>query len=264
MTRPRLVDSHCHLQYLEGEERAAAIARARACGVDGFLVPATRLEQAAELLELCHAEENVWCALGVHPHDAATWQRGDEDRLAALIGDPKVVAVGECGLDFFYDHAPREVQEEVLRAQWRVAVAAGLPVIVHNRDSNERMLALYREPEFAELRADFHSFAGGLGMARELLERECVFGMSGMITFARADNVREVLPVVPRERLLVETDTPYLAPVPHRGQPNEPAYTVEIAARLGEELGLDPGQVAELTTENFLRFFPRAARPSPR
>lgn len=260
MTRPFLVDSHCHLQSLEPEARAAAVARARARGVEGFLIPATKLEQAEALVAWCHLEENAWCALGVHPHDAASWRAGDERRLAELVADPKVVAVGECGLDFVYDHAPRAVQEEVLRAQWRVAVAADLPVIVHNRDSNERMLALYAEPEFAALRADFHSFAGGLEMARALLERDCVFGMSGMITFAKAENVREILPHVPRERLLVETDTPYLAPVPHRGRPNEPAFTVEIAERLGREIGLDLAGVAALTSANFFDFFPKARR----
>lgn len=258
--KPFLVDSHCHLQYLEPQARAAAVERARARGVEGFLIPATRLEQAQELVAWCEANENSWCAIGVHPHDASTWKAGDEVRLAELVMHPSVVAVGECGLDFFYDHAPREAQEEVLRAQWRVAIAADLPAIVHNRDSNERMLALFAEPEFEGLRANFHSFAGGMEMARILAPRGCAFGMSGMITFAKADNVREVLPLIPRNRLLVETDSPYLAPVPYRGKPNEPAYTVEIAERLGKELGLDLSATAALTNENFFEFFPKARR----
>jgi TatD DNase family protein len=259
VTLPYLVDSHCHLQSLERAERAAAVERARSRGVEGFLVPATKLDQAEELLSWCEANEWTWCALGVHPHDAATWSEGDERRLAELVRHPKVVAVGECGLDFFYDHSPRETQEEVLRAQWRVAIASGLPAIVHNRDSNERMLAILGEPEFAALRADFHSFAGGVEMARTLVARDFAFGFSGMITFAKADNVREVVPLVPRDRLLVETDTPYLAPVPHRGKPNEPAFTREIAERLGRELGLGLDEVAALTTRNFFACFPRAA-----
>ena len=190
---PFLVDSHCHLQYLEPAERAAAVERARSRGVEVLLIPATKLDQAEELLAWCDSNPFTWCALGAHPHDASTWRDGDELRLADLVKHPKVVAVGECGLDFFYDHSPREVQEETLRAQWRVAIAAGLPAIVHNRDSNERMLAIVAEPEFSRLRADFHSFAGGVEMARTLVARDFAFGFSGMITFARADNVRAVL-----------------------------------------------------------------------
>ncbi len=256
--RPFLVDSHCHLQYLEPAARDQAIERAHSRGVDGLLVPATLLAQAEELLALCHAHENLWCALGVHPHEAATWQSGDESRLRELLSDPKAVAVGECGLDFFYDHAPRDVQEAALRAQWRVALELDLPAIVHNRDSNERMLALFAESEFASLKVDFHSFAGGREMAATIVARGARLGMSGMITFPRADNVREVIADTPRDRFLVETDTPYLAPVPYRGKPNEPAYTVEIATRLGLELGLDLEATAALTTENFFRFFPKA------
>jgi len=256
---PFLVDSHCHLQYLEADARAAAIGRARERGVQGFLVPATQLDQAEELLSLCHSQENVWCALGVHPHEAATWRPEDAARLRGLLTDSKVVAVGECGLDFFYDHAPRAVQEEVLRAQWRLAVELDLPAIVHNRDSNERMLAILAEPEFATLRADFHSFAGGRAMAETVVAHGCMLGLSGMVTFPKADNVREVIAGTPRDRFLVETDTPYLAPVPHRGKPNEPAFTVEIATRLGLELGLDLAATARLTTENFFRFFSRAS-----
>lgn len=257
-TRPYLVDSHCHLQYLDAEARERAIERAHARGVDGILVPATVLDQADELLALCHRYENLWCALGVHPHEAATWRPGDEARLRDLLADPKAVAVGECGLDFFYDHAPRDVQEAALRAQWRVAVELDLPAIVHNRDSNERMLALLAELEFAALKADFHSFAGGREMGQTLVARGFMLGMSGMITFPKADNVREVIATTPRDRFLVETDTPYLAPVPYRGKANEPAYTVEIAERLGLELGLDLAASATLTTENFFRFFPKA------
>ena len=256
--RPFLVDSHCHLQYLDDKSRAEALQRARSRGVDGFLIPATRLDQAEALIAFCQTQENVWCALGVHPHEAASWTAGDEDRLAELVADPKVVAVGECGLDFYYDHSPRGVQEEALRAQWRVAVASGLPAIVHNRDSNDRMLAILAEPAFVDLQADFHSYAGGKEMAKTLIVRGFALGMSGMVTFPKGDKVREVLTDTPRALLLVETDTPYLAPVPYRGKPNEPAYTVEIAERLGTELGLDLPAVAKLTTENFFRFFPKA------
>lgn len=251
------IDSHCHLQALEGAELDNAIAAARARGVAGFLVPATKLEQADHLLELCHRHPDIWCAIGVHPHYAATWRPGDAERLSALLADPKVVAVGECGLDFFYDHAPADVQVRALREQWDVALDHGLPVIVHNRDSNEAMLEVVRLPAYERLVADFHSFAGGRAMAEEVLAHGHYLGLSGMITFPKADNVREVLAVAPRERLLVETDTPYLAPVPYRGKPNRPAYVVEVADHLAGLLGLTPPELAALTNSNFATLFPR-------
>ncbi len=254
-----LIDSHCHLQSLDADERERALDAARARGVVGFLVPAIRLEQAEEILALCHRHPDVWCALGVHPHEAASWQPEDEARLRGLLADPKAVAVGECGLDFFYDHAPRDVQTEAMRAQWRIACEFDLPVVVHNRDSNEAMLEVVRDPEFATLRADFHSYAGGLEMARELIERGFSLGLSGMITFPKADNVREVIPILPPDRALVETDTPYLAPIPYRGKPNRPAYVVEIAERLAKETGETFEQVARRTGENFFRLFTKAA-----
>lgn len=258
-----LIDSHCHLQSLPPDDRERALDAARERGVTGFLVPAIRLSDADGLLALCHRHPDVWCALGVHPHDAATWADGDEDRLRELLADPKAVAVGECGLDFHYDHSPREVQERVMRTQWRLGIELGLPVVVHNRDSNERMLEIVREEAWQGLQADFHSFAGGLAMARELVARGFYLGFTGMITFRRADNVREVIPELPPDRELVETDTPYLAPVPHRGKPNEPAYVVEVARRLAEERRETYDETCRRTTENFFRLFRKAAPGAP-
>ena len=258
--RAGVIDSHCHLQSLPAGERERALDTARQRGVRGFLVPATRLDESEDVLDLCHRHPDVWCALGVHPHEAASWRPGDAQRLTTLLADPKAVAVGECGLDFHYDHAPRAVQLEVMREQWRLALDLGLPVVVHNRDSNEAMLGALREPAFAGIAADFHSFAGGLAMAEELLARGCYLGLSGMITFPKAGNVREVLGILPAERALVETDTPYLAPVPYRGQPNRPAYVVEIAHHLAAVTGETPETVARQTSENFFRLFAKAGR----
>jgi TatD DNase family protein len=256
---PGLVDSHCHLQSLPADERERALDHARERGVHGFLVPAIRLAEAEDILAFCHRHPDVWCALGVHPHDAASWQPGDRERLRSLLADSKAVAVGECGLDFYYDHAPREVQKDVLREQWALAVELNLPAVVHNRDSNDEMLAVVREPAFRDLRADFHSFAGGRAMAEELIARGFYLGFTGMITFPKAGNVREVIPILPPDRALVETDTPYLAPVPHRGKPNRPAFVVEIAARLAAETGESFEQVCRRTGENFFRLFSKAA-----
>lgn len=258
-----LIDSHCHLQHFPVDERRRLLVRARERGVGGFLIPAVRLDEADDLLSFCETEVDVWCALGVHPHDAASWTADHPRRLRELLAHPKAVAVGECGLDFYCDHAPRDVQERVFRAQIEIALELDLPVVVHNRDSNDAMVGVVSDSGYVGLRADFHSFAGGLAMARALLPLAAVFGVSGMVTFPKADNVRESLPEIPRDRLLVETDTPYLAPVPHRGQRNEPAYVVHTAARLAEELGLAPAELAVLTTKTFFDFFSRAAVGRP-
>ena len=251
-----VVDSHCHLQSLGADECEAALDRARARGVVGFLVPATKLDEADTILALCERHADVWCALGVHPHEAATWREGDSARLASLLAHPKAVALGECGLDFHYDFAPREQQERALREQWELALDLDLPVVVHNRESEEAMLALLAEPRYGALRADFHSFSGGAAMARKLLARDNSWlGISGMVTFKKADNVREPLAFTPPDRLLVETDTPYLAPVPYRGKPNEPAFVVDVALRLATELAMAPATLAELTTANATELF---------
>lgn len=253
--KPGLVDSHCHLQTFAPDERERLLDEAREAGVTGFLVPAIRLDDADDVLDLARRHDDVWCALGVHPHDASTWRPGDGDRLEGLLGEEGVVAVGECGLDFFYDRSPREIQLDVMRQQWAIAIAAGLPVIVHNRDSDAEMLAEVMRPEFEGLRGVFHSFAAGVAMARPLIARGFYLGISGMVTFPRADNVREVFAEISRERFLVETDTPYLAPVPHRGKTNRPAWVGEIARRVATEMDLDESEVARLTGANFKRLF---------
>lgn len=259
---PTIVDSHCHLQNLEPEARERALDAARERGVGGFLVPAVRLEDAEEILAFCHGHPDVWCALGTHPHEAGAWRETDRERLRLLLADAKAVAVGECGLDFYYNHAPRDVQERVLTEQWSLAIELGLPVVVHNRDSNEAMLEIVRRAEFSALQADFHSFAGGLEMGQELVGRGFYLGLSGMITFPRADNVREVIPCLPRDRALIETDTPFLAPIPYRGKSNQPAYVWEVGARLAQEWNERFEVMAARTTENFFRLFSKAA-PTP-
>jgi len=258
------IDSHCHLQYFEPGEVDQVLDQARAAGVTGFLVPAVRLDDCERLLELAQREPDVWCALGVHPHEAKTWQDGDQRRLAELLEEPGVVAVGECGLDFHYDLSPRGVQERVMKKQWELAHEKNLPVIVHNRDSNVEMLAAVEDPAFDGLRGVLHSYAGGPELAVRAIARGFYLGMSGMVTFRGADNVREVLTEAPRDRLLVETDTPYLAPVPYRGQKNRPAWVVEVAKRVAEELDMTFADLCATTGENFRDLFSRSDVRSPR
>jgi TatD DNase family protein len=256
-----LVDSHCHVQQIDAGERDSCLDQARECGVDGFLVPALNLEDAETLFELADRHADLWIAVGVHPHEAKRWADGDQKRLAELLSHDKVVAVGECGLDFHYDFSPRDRQAWAMREQWEVAVDARLPVIVHNRDSDAEMLEMFRDPAFVELRAVFHSFCAGAEMARELIARDGVWlGISGMVTFRAADNVREIFRFAPVERILVETDTPYLAPVPYRGMPNRPAYVVEVARRVAAEVGIGESELHARTGAGFVELFqPRAA-----
>jgi TatD DNase family protein len=254
----RLIDSHCHLQSLQPDEREAALEEARARGVGGFLVPATRLAEAEEILDLCRRHADVWCALGVHPHDADSWQPGDGRRLAGLLREPDVLAVGECGLDFHYDSSPRETQLAVFRRQMEIALEAELPVVVHNRDSDGAMLEAVLRDELTGLEADFHSFAGSLEMARALIGRGFYLGVTGMVTFKKADNIRAIRAEIPADRLLVETDTPYLAPGPYRGKHNRPAYVVEVAEKVAELGGESLTEVAQRTCDNFQRLFGRS------
>ncbi len=254
-----LVDSHCHLQALSSDDRERALDEARAAGVSDFLVPATKPEDWDEVLALCHAHSDVWCALGVHPHEATSWTEAHGVRLRQLLAEPLAVAVGECGLDFHYDFAPRDAQVRALRAQWELAIELDLPVVVHNRESDDEMLAQVLDPVFAGLRADFHSFAGSMAMADVLLARGFYVGFSGMVTFKKADNIRELLARVPPDRALVETDTPYLAPVPHRGEPNRPAWVRLVAERMAAERGQSLDVVAAATGDNFRRLFSKVA-----
>jgi TatD DNase family protein len=256
----RLVDSHCHLQQLEVDARDRALDEARERGVEGFLLPAIHLDDAPVLYELAERHADVWIAIGVHPHEAKRWGEGDAERLRELLRHDKVVAVGECGLDYHYDHSPREQQRRAMREQWEVAVETGLPVIVHNRESDDDALAALEDPSFDALAGVFHSFSAGSSMARRILDhRRFWLGISGMVTFRAADNVREVLAFTPPERLLLETDTPFLAPAPYRGKPNRPAYVVEVAERVALELEVGLDELARRTGEGFLELFSRAA-----
>ena len=254
-----MIDSHCHLQSLEPADGERALDAARERGVEGFLVPSIRLADSERLLELCAQHADVWCALGVHPHEAESWTEGDAARLRSLLDEPKVVAVGECGLDFHYDLSPRNVQERAMRAQWDLAIETGLPVVVHNRTSDDAMREVLADPVYADLKADFHSYAGDDALLEVVIERGFAVGVSGMITFKNAENIRAIARRVPEDRLLVETDTPYLAPVPYRGKPNEPGYVVEVLEGLAATLKEDRETLEARTNENFARFFPRVS-----
>jgi TatD DNase family protein len=255
-----LIDSHCHLDYFTPEELPAILARAAAAGVGEMVNISTRLAQAPALLALAEAHKQVWCTVGTHPHHAAEEDLPTPEAIAALTAHPKVVGIGESGLDYFYDHAPRDVQQAAFRAHIRAARLAGLPLAIHARDADADIAAILEDErarggEFAFL---LHCFSSGRALAERAVALGGYVSFSGILTFPKSNELREIARDLPADRLLVETDSPYLAPVPYRGKRNEPAWTAHTAARLAEVRGMALDALADLTTANFRRLFRKA------
>ena len=234
------------------------LARARAAGVTRFLVPGTTLSDSEAAVALAGAHDDVLAAVGIHPHEAKDFD-ADRDGAAfeALARRPRVAAIGEVGLDFHYDHSPREKQIEVLEWMLDCARRLGLPVLLHNRESGSEMLALLSRRGAGERLGVFHSFTEDADYGKKAIALGYLVSFSGMITFRAAENIRSAAAGLPLEAMLVETDTPFLAPIPHRGKPCEPAFVVETAKKLAEVQKCDFETVGRRTTENFDRLFRR-------
>lgn len=252
-----LADSHCHLQMV-GNALPDVLARARQSGVSRFLVPGTTVADSHGAVEIAGANADVLAAVGVHPHEAKDFDaERDGPVLEKLATSPGVAAIGEVGLDFHYDLSPRARQIEVLEWMLDLARRCHLPVILHNRESSAEMLALVGRSGPRENAGVFHSFTENADFGRKAIDLGYVVSFSGMITFRRAENIREAAAALPLEAMLVETDSPYLAPEPHRGKPCEPAFVVETARRLAQVKGVDAAEVAARTTAAFDRLFAR-------
>jgi TatD DNase family protein len=238
-------DSHCHLTMADS---AAALTRAREEGVRGFVVPATKLDDSPQAIAIAQANENVWAAVGFHPHDAKDCDDTAFAGIERLAKSERVVAIGECGLDYHYMHSPRETQIAVFERHIDLAKRLDLPVIVHNRESTDDMVAIL---ERSGARGILHSYTESLDVARRLVELGWFISFSGIVTFRSAEPLREVARALPHDRVLIETDTPYLAPVPFRGRDNEPAFVIKIAELLAGLWSVPLDEVAARTTANF-------------
>ncbi|MCE2510533.1 MAG: TatD family hydrolase [Alphaproteobacteria bacterium] len=259
-----LVDSHCHLSFPDyREDLDQVMARAEAAGIGFMLTISTKLSDFPNVVGVAEAYPNVWCSVGIHPHEAEG--EGAEvgaEHLVKLTRHPKVVGIGETGLDYYYEHSPREAQQRAFRAHIAAARETGLPLIVHSRNAEAETVGILRDEmgkgTFSGL---IHCFTGTDVLAEGALELGFYISLSGILTFKKADELRETVRKIPLERLLVETDAPYLAPVPYRGKRNEPAYTAETARAAAELFGMDAAAFGEATTANFFTLFTKAARP---
>ena len=247
-----LVDAHCHLtgSYLAPDQVEATLQRARAEGVTGFIAVGTDLEDSRLVLELATRIPGVQASLGVHPHEAKSWSPEVEQALGTLLADPSVRFVGETGLDWHYDLSPRDVQEAAFRAQIRLAKALGKPLMIHTRSAPAATLDILAEEGADAVRGIIHCFSEDRAFAARALDLGFYLSFSGIATFKKAEAVREVAAWAPADRILVETDAPFLAPVPYRGKPNEPGFVRFTAEAVAELRGIPSVQLAELTTRN--------------
>jgi TatD DNase family protein len=255
-----LVDSHCHLDYLESDEDLdQVVARARRAGVGTLVTICTKLSEFGRVRAIAGRFEGVYCSVGVHPHEAEAEGQGDPARLIELADHPEVVGIGETGLDFYYEHSPRAAQERSFRAHIAAARQTGLPLIVHARDADDDTVRVLRQEQASGPFAGvIHCFTAGPALAEAALELGFYISIAGVLTFKKADELRATVARVPLDRLLVETDSPYLAPVPKRGKRNEPAFVVHTAEKLAELKEIPAGQLAEATSANFHRLFHKA------
>ncbi len=258
-----LVDSHCHLDFSDFDaERDDIVDRARGQGVDLMVTISTRIRKFETVLKIAETYDNVFCSVGTHPHNAHEELDIGVDEIADLSNHPKVVAIGEAGLDYFYDHAPREAQAAGFRNHIAAARKTGLPLVIHSRDADDDMEAILREEmDKGAFPFVLHCFSSGAKLAKAGIDIGGYVSFSGIVTFKKSDALRDIARSLPLDRILVETDAPYLAPVPKRGKRNEPAYVAHTAASLAETLAMPRDTFARQTTDNFFRLFSKVPKP---
>jgi TatD DNase family protein len=258
-----LVDSHCHLDFPDfADELDAVVARARDKGVARMVTISTRVKRHAELIAITERFPDVYCSVGTHPHHAGEEPDIGTGELVARTNHPKVVAIGEAGLDYHYDNSPRDLQEKSFRAHIAAARETRLPLVIHAREADADVAKiLTEETGKGSFPAVLHCFTGGRELAMTAIDLGLLISFTGILTFKNSQNLRDIAGDLPADRILVETDAPYLAPGPYRGKRNEPAYVVETAKVLAEVRGVSPEVIARQTTENFFRLFSKVPAP---
>lgn len=251
-----IIETHCHLDYLDAEQLESVLARAKEVGVDRIITIAVSPDNLDKVLELTRNADHIWGTQGIHPHEAGRYDDLVEQRLRQQLPDNRILAVGEIGLDYYYDHADRGVQREVFRRQLQLAVDLDLPVVIHSRDADEDTQAILADfSNSLKHKGVIHSFTSGMKLAEYCLGEGFMLGFNGIATFNRAENVREVIRVTPDDQLLLETDAPYLTPVPYRGKPNAPCYLPFIAERVAQEKELAVEELLIKARSNSLKLF---------
>lgn len=253
-----LIDSHCHLDFPDFEpERDAVLARAADAGIGHMVTICTRVRKFDQIKAVAEAYETVTCSVGTHPHNAGEEPDVTVEELVSLAEHPKVVAIGEAGLDYHYDNAPREAQAEGLKRHIKAARMTGLPLVIHARSADEDMATILEEAHESDgsFPMVLHCFSSGEELAKRGVALGAYVSFSGILTFKTAEALRDIAAQVPEERLLVETDAPYLAPVPYRGKRNEPAFVSNTAKVLADVRGMEFDQIADITTTNFQSLF---------
>lgn len=259
------IDTHAHLFYPNfNGDLDDVIERAKKAGVDHIIVPATDLVSSAQSIALAEKYDFIYATVGIHPHDTKEWKEDLIPLLEEIASHKKVVAIGEIGLDYYYDFSPRETQLKAFEAQIQLALKLNLPVIVHNRDANEDIMSFARKYKESGLKAQYHCFAGSIEDARELIEMHHFISFPGSITFKKADSLRKVLSRIAIENILLETDSPFMTPVPHRGERNEPAYIQLVAQKIAEVHNLTLEDVGRTTSYNAFRLFGIGCKPALR
>lgn len=259
-----LVDSHCHLDFdVFDEDRDETIQRARDAGIGTMVTICTRVTRFDEIRAIAEANDDIWCSVGIHPHQAEEEPVVTVEDLVSRAQHPKVVGIGETGLDYFYDNSPRDLQKTSFRTHIAAARETGLPLIVHTRDADADMADILEdEMRKGAFTGVLHCFSSGAELAKRALDIGFYVSLSGIVTFKNAEDLRQIVLDVPADRILVETDSPFLAPIPNRGKRNEPSFVVHTAARVAELKNLKNDELSDISTDNFFRLFNKTARPA--